>query len=83
MCQPAPSSAAISLIARPAPALRVACHAARAVTLARGSAIPGCWSVKVPTEHDPSGHRQRRLAHTGRVGRPNAGRSAKRTLLVP
>ena len=71
VCQPAPSSAAISLIARPMPARRVACRAARAVTRALGGAIPGSWSVNVATSHDPSGHRHHRLVHTSQVGRPN------------
>ncbi len=83
VCQPQPSSAAVSPIARPRPARRVACFAALVVILALGSAIASCRSVNVPTEQPASGQRQRRLAHRSRTGRPNAGRSASATRLDP
>ncbi len=53
VCQPVPSSAAVSVIARPRPARRVAHRAARDAMRALGSATAGSWSVNARTAHDP------------------------------
>ena len=79
VCHTQPSSAATSLSGRPRPAWRVAHRAARAVNSALAGAISAACSVALPASQPPRGQRQRRLCHTSRTGRPNAGRSTSAT----
>ena len=74
-CQLHPSSEATSLTGRPQPAWRVAQRPARDVNRSRGGAISRACSVTVPAQHPERGQRHRRLCHTSRTDRPNAGRS--------
>ena len=79
VCHTQPRSAATSLSGRPRPAWRVAHRAARAVNSALAGAISAAFSVALPAPQPPRGQRQRRLCHTSRTGRPNAGRSTSAT----
>ena len=78
-----PSSSATSSTGRALPAWRVAQRPARAVSFSRGGAISGSCSVTAPAGHPCCGQRQRRLCHTSRAGRPNAGRSTSSTCRSP
>jgi hypothetical protein len=53
---------------------------ARSVITNRDAPIAGTSSVHDPFRHDGSGHDQRRLRHTNRVGRPKHGKSTSSTL---
>ena len=79
VCHTQPRSAATSLSGRPRPAWRVAHRAALAVNSALAGAISAACSVALPASQPPRGQRQRRLCHTSRTGRPNAGRSTSAT----
>ena len=68
---------------RPRPAWRVTQRPARVVNRSRGGPITGSCSVTVPAAHSEFGQRQRRLCHTNRVARPNAGRSTNSTVRSP
>ena len=63
VCQSQPSTAAVSAIASPRPARRVAQRPARVVNSARCGAMAGSCSLKEPAAHPERGHRQRRLCH--------------------
>ena len=82
-CQLHPSSEATSLTGRPQPAWRVAQRPARDVNRSRGGAISRACSVTVPAQHPERGQRHRRLCHTSRTDRPNAGRSTNSTARSP
>ena len=83
VCHTQPSSAATSLSGRPRPAWRVAHRAARDVNSALGGAISAACSVTVPAPQPRLGQRHRRLCHTRRTRRPNAGRSTSTTARSP
>src|SRR5690606_39111829 len=75
VCQPTPNSAAAEAIERSSTLTRSARRLrARSVSAARG-AICSQRSDHVVTAQSPSGHRQRRLAHTNTVGRPEIAKS--------
>ena len=82
-CQLHPSSEATSLTGRPRPAWRVAQRPARTVNRSRTGTIAGSCSVTAPAEHPCRAHRHRRLCHTSRTVRPNAGRSTNSTARSP
>ena len=56
---------------------------ARVVRVAWAGAISSSTSVSEVTSQLDASHRQRRLRHTRRTGRPNAGRSTTPTALAP
>ena len=82
-CQLHPSSEATSLTGRPRPARRVAQRPARTVNRSRTGTIAGSCSVTAPAEHPCRAHRHRRLCHTSRTVRPNAGRSTNSAARSP
>ena len=78
-CQLHPNSSEMSPRGRSSPPWRVAQRPARVVSFSRGGAISGSCSVTVPAPQPRSGQRHRRLCHTSRTARPNAGRSTSAT----